>query len=141
MAHRHIASREEVFFFENGQQFGNGVVITRFENGNVQVQLPIVYERTPSQWINVKLMVRPGDSVTSTFGKFLDTVEFEPEDSYIIVGTEEGKPVIDVLSTERYARLRAALGASERIVAEQLPEAPTSSNGDLLKVLKERANG
>jgi len=132
---RHVASREEVFFIENGRESGNGVVVTKLFNGTTRVRLPIMYE-TDGKWVSVDLKLRPGQKAAEVFGKFLDGVEHEPPESYRLFGTYEDQSVQSKLSTEHYARLRAALRASEAIIAEPLPQRPAARNQDLIDILR-----
>ncbi|MDQ1130935.1 hypothetical protein [Microbacterium sp. SORGH_AS_0888] len=132
---RHVASREEVFFMENGRESGNGVVVTKLYNGTTRVRLPILYE-ADGKFTTVDLKLRPGQKAGDVFKKFLDGVEHEPPDSYRLFGTYEEHSVRTKLSTEHYARLRAALRASESIIAEPLPERPASRNQELIDILR-----
>lgn len=132
---RYVASREEVFFMENGRESGNGVVVTRLYNGTTRVRLPIMYE-ADGKWTSVDLKLRPGQKAAEVFGKFLDGVEHEPPESYRLFGTHEDHSVQSTLTMERYARLRAALRASESIIAEPLPERPASRNQELIDLLR-----
>lgn len=132
---RHVASREEVFFVENGRESGNGVVVTKLYNGTTRVRLPIMYEED-GKFTSVDLKLRPGQKAGEVFAKFLDGVEHEPPDRYRLFGTHEDHSVQSKLSMEHYARLRAALRASEAIIAEPLPERPVSRNQDLIDILR-----
>jgi len=135
MAHRSIASVQEVYFEENGREFGNGVLVTHFRDGSAQVRLPIMHEVEPGQWNNVQLRVKSGQSVSTAYEKFLDGVEYEPPAAYRIIGNDAGRTVIAKLSAEHYARLRAALRASESLIAAPVEEHAAPKNRELLDAL------
>lgn len=134
-AHRRIADVKEVFFREGSFESGNGVRVTRLHDGSSYVRLPITYQPSEGELVNVTLRVKPGGSVRAAYEKFLEGVEALPPDAYRIVGNEDGHEVVSELSTERYARMRAALRASEALLEEPLPEPKGTANRELLDEL------
>lgn len=132
---RSVASREEIYFNEDGHESGNGVVLTRFRDHSAQVRLPILFEDAPGEWVNVQLQVQKGTKVSEAFSNFLEGVEYVPPGTYRLVGSIDGDEVVTTLPTEHYARMRAALRTAEGILAEPLPQRATPDNSQLLKEL------
>lgn len=138
---RRVALRQEVYFNEHGYESGNGVIVSRLYNGRTSVHLPLTYRNEFGEWEAVQLSVSPGGSVSGAFRSFLDGVEHVPPGTYRIVGTTStGEQVITSLSTEHYARLRAALRAAEPILRAPVPSTLPPNNSNLLKVLTNKDN-
>jgi hypothetical protein len=136
--YRTIASREEIYFNENGRESGNGVVVTRYRDGASTVRLPILYRDESGESRNVVLKLAKGESATAAFVKFRESVEYVPPETYRIIGAQKGLPVRAVMPTEYYARLLASLHASESVLSEPVEsEAPASNNRGLLDALTE----
>lgn len=140
LARKSIVARTEVFFNENGHESGNGVIVTRYRDNSAHVRLPLLRKTASGDWSNVQLQVEAGGTVRESFDDFLEGVEYVPPGTYRIVGSDHGEQIVTELSTEHYARLRAALTEASRIVNEPLPTAPTSSAQWLVDELKKRAS-
>lgn len=140
-SHRSIASREEVYFMENGRESGNGVVVTRYRDASASIRLPIIHEVSPGEWVNVTLNLQENTKASEAFSDFLDGVEYVPPGTYRLVGSIDGEEVVTDLPTEHYARMRAALRTAEGILTEPLPERPSPKNSQLLsELMRKEAN-
>ena len=138
VAHRRVAAVQDVYFQEGAVESGNGVRVTRFRNGDAYVRLPLTYQVQEGELQNVTLRIKQGGSVRTAYEKFLEGVEHLPPDAYRLIGTEGGQEVVTTLSTEHYARMRAALRASEDLVSAPVPPAATTQNQTLLGELKRK---